>query len=167
MEIGLSFGSNKGDRLAALAEARDTIGGMAGVEEIAASAVYETEPVDVEEKHRDEFFLNAALIVESGINIRELAGRLRRIEARMGRERSADRNAPRIIDVDVIYAEDLVIAEDSLAVPHPRWAERRFVVQPLAEIRPDLVVPGCELNVKEVLDSLPMKPGVSVYSKEW
>lgn len=165
--MGLSLGSNVGDRLAALQNARDAIAGIPGVAVVAVSPVYETEPVDVEPEHRGLMFLNAVLVVQSDIGIRRLADELRSIEDRLGRERGEDRNAPRIIDIDVIYAGDLVLKGDGLDLPHPRWSGRRFVVKPLADVRPGLVMPGHIRTVGETLAAMPETSEVSLNRLEW
>jgi 2-amino-4-hydroxy-6-hydroxymethyldihydropteridine diphosphokinase len=72
----------------------------------------------------------------------------------MGRVRGVERNAPRVIDLDILYVDDLIFNEAELILPHPRLAERRFVLEPLAEIRPEIVIPGQHLTVRELLDLL-------------
>ena len=85
----------------------------------------------------------------------------------MGRHRSLDRFAPRAIDIDIIYAGPSRIESGGLVLPHPRWLERRFVVQPLADIRPDLQLPGSQRTVKEVLDTLPEDSHVVLLTRDW
>jgi 2-amino-4-hydroxy-6-hydroxymethyldihydropteridine diphosphokinase len=167
MEVGLSLGTNIGDRLKFLETARVKITGIDGVTETARSPVYETEPVEVTQEYADEAFLNAVLIISTHLEPDALADALHQIEDQMGRTRTADRNAPRPIDLDVLYVERLSIQNDSLTVPHPRWNERRFVIQPLADIRPDLVLPGDPRPVSEILLSLPTEPNVVLFSQEW
>ena len=167
MEIGISLGSNLGDRLENLRRARDRLAALEGVKVAACSRVYETEPVDVRAAHRGKAFLNAVLIVESALTPRALAGALWKIEAAMGRVRETDRNAPRPIDLDIVYAGDETICEADLRVPHPRWTKRRFVVQPLAEVRPERVLPGETRRVNEVLDALPERPWARVFEEAW
>jgi 7,8-dihydro-6-hydroxymethylpterin-pyrophosphokinase len=82
-------------------------------------------------------------------------------------ERTEDRNAPRPIDIDIIYAGDQVIDSGGLEVPHPRWAERRFVVEPLCDIRPSLVIPEEHKPVSEILRTLPADDGLSVLDEAW
>ena len=167
IEIGLSLGSNTGHRLANLQDARAAIRRIPGVDVVAASPVYETEPVDVSPAHRHLPFLNAVLVLRSGVDAERLAGQMHAIEAELGRERTADRNAPRPIDIDLIYAGDLTLRTAALRVPHPRWAERRFVVEPLAAVRPGLRLPGESRTVAEVLSSLPRTPNVVVFLSTW
>lgn len=167
MEYGLSLGSNLGDRLANLSEARRRIARLDTTGIVAVSRVYETEPVEVAPEFADVAFLNAAMAIESRLDPEEVSAALHAVESEMGRARVADRNAPRPVDVDIIYADGLHIATGTLVVPHPRWAERRFVVQPLADIRPDLVIVSGGPTVKETLLSLPRKPEVIPFAREW
>ena len=167
MEFGLSLGSNLGDRVAHLREARKRIRAIEGLQVAACSSLYETEPVGVRPEFRDRRFLNAVLAVECALLPDALAARLHAIEAEMGRVRGEDRNAPRPVDIDVIYAERVQIRSETLTIPHPRWAERRFVAQPLAEIRPALVLPGVALSVEQVLRSLPYHPEVVLCRRRW
>lgn len=166
MEIGLSLGSNLGDRLANLREARRLIHSVPGVSPVACAPVYETEPVDVPPRYAALAFLNTVLVVEHNDPV-GLAAAAHGIEDRMGRRRSDDRNAPRVIDIDVIYSDGISLNEPGLVVPHPRWMERRFVVQPLADVRPELVLPGTDLTVRGLLLTLPAEPKVFVIAPEW
>lgn len=158
MEYGLGLGSNLGDRQAWLARAAERVAALPSVRVIARSSIYETEPVDVQPEYRDCAFLNAVLIVVAPDAAEALAERLRVIETELGRVRQEDRNAPRVIDIDLIYADTLLVETAGLTLPHPRWAERRFVVQPLADIRPDLVLPGQTRTVSQILAALPPRP---------
>ena len=167
MEIGLCLGTNLGDRMDNLRAAADALASIDGIEIVERSPVYETEPVDVSPQYRDQAFLNAVLIVDTSLDAREVARHVHRIEAEMGRERSEDRNAPRIIDIDVIYAGGLQLESEELTVPHREWAGRRFVVQPLADVRPDLVMPGLTRSVRDVLLSLPREPKVVPFETRW
>ena len=167
MEYALSLGTNLGDRLKYLELARQTISAHRDIEITAVSALYETEPVDVDPEFSEMNYLNAAIIIETDLSPRELSEETHAIEAEMGRSRSGDINAPRMIDIDIIYAENLVIENERLVIPHPRWAERRFVVQPLADVRPKLIVEGQTLRVEEILLSLPQTPEVLPYSSQW
>jgi 2-amino-4-hydroxy-6-hydroxymethyldihydropteridine diphosphokinase len=112
-------------------------------------------------------YLNTVLIVESATDLLPLSRQLHGIEDRMGRRRGPDRNGPRPIDIDILYANGLSLATAEVRVPHPRWKERRFVVQPLAEVRPDLALPGEPRTVSEVLRSLPERPRVTCFTKQW
>ena len=155
MEIGLSLGSNLEDRLANLSAAKDHIANLDGVTVVDQSPVYETAPVDVPTAFNDLLFLNAVIIIESDIHPHLLLRLFSSIEEQMGRKRRSQRNAPRAIDIDIIYAGQEVVADDTIILPHPRWAERAFVVTPLSDVRPDVRLPGTAGPVKEVLLALP------------
>lgn len=155
MEIGFSLGSNLGDRLANLREAADRIQAFPGTAILARSRVYETAPVGVKPQYRDLAYLNAVLIVATDLPVEEVSLRIHAIETDMGRVRTEDRFAPRPIDIDILYAGGDIRDDDSLTLPHPRWAERRFVVQPLADVRPNLVIPGYGQTVARILAALP------------
>jgi 2-amino-4-hydroxy-6-hydroxymethyldihydropteridine diphosphokinase len=166
MEICLSLGSNVGNRLANLRRARELIGGLSGVKPIAFSAIYETEPIGVPAQFRKKFFLNAILLIECA-NSDTLIVQLQTLEIAMGRGANRVPNEPRPIDIDIVYAGRRCIRTGNLIVPHPRWAERRFVVRPLADVRPDLVVPGERRTVAEILSALPKVPKVVLFRRKW
>jgi 2-amino-4-hydroxy-6-hydroxymethyldihydropteridine diphosphokinase len=89
------------------------------------------------------------------------------IEYTMGRRRQADRNAPRPIDIDLLYAGDRFLDDEHLTVPHPRWQERAFVVIPLADVRPNLVLPGAQQSVGEIRQQLSEPCGVRLFKESW
>ena len=167
MEAGLSLGTNLGDRLAALVEAKRLLVSRLGLTILAQSPVYETEPVGVPPEYRHLRFLNAILIVSCATISHECMDHLHEIEDLMGRKRQLDRNAPRPIDIDLIYLNGQTIQSGGLVVPHPRWAERRFVVQPLADVRPDLILPGQTKTVREILRDLKAPEQVELFSGSW
>lgn len=167
METGLGLGSNLGDRQATLVEARRRILSWPDVRLAAQSPLYETEPVGVRPEHQDKKFLNTVLVLESPLDGHAWYARLRDLETELGRERSLDRYAPRTLDIDILFVGDTRVESGGLKIPHPHWAERRFVVQPLADIRPDLVVPGQTRTVRQVLADLPPAPAVALAAKTW
>jgi 2-amino-4-hydroxy-6-hydroxymethyldihydropteridine diphosphokinase len=167
MEAALSLGSNLGNRMENLRRARAGIGKVPGVRLLASSSVYETDPVDVAAEHRDRKFLNAAVLVETELTPEALAGRLQALETALGRRRCADRNAPRVVDIDLLYVGAERRERPELRLPHPRWTERRFVVQPLADVAPDRVLPGETRTVREILAGLPAVPAVRLHSRDW
>lgn len=167
VEVGLSLGSNLGDRLANLQNARERVAAIPGVKLLASSAVYETEPVDVPAEFADKPFLNAVIIVSCALDIRVLHKKLTAIEADMGRQRGPERNAPRPIDIDILYAGQECIADAGLAIPHPRWTKRRFVVEPLSDVRPDLKLPGEPQTVRDVLAAFPHESACDVCARNW
>ncbi len=167
MEYGLSFGTNQGDALGHLIDGGRRVAAIPGIVCTARSRIYETDPVDVQQQYRDVMFLNSVMIVEGRLSPEELSECLHVIEADMGRVRTADRNAPRTIDIDIIYAGNLRIDTPRLTIPHHRWSERRFVVEPLCDVRPELVLPGAEKTVRDILNSLPPLPAARALDESW
>ena len=158
-EAGVSLGSNLGDRLANLRGAVRLLAGTPGVRAIGRSSVYETEPVDVPAEFIGRTYLNAVAVFEVSISIREWSDRCHAVEAALGRVRTGHHH-PRTIDVDLLYCGDAVRNEPHLHLPHPQIASRRFVCEPLAELRPDLRLPGLPGSVAELLAVLPARPAV-------
>jgi 2-amino-4-hydroxy-6-hydroxymethyldihydropteridine diphosphokinase len=167
MEIGLSLGSNLGDRLSNLKQARLKISTIQDVNIIVSSPVYETEPVDVLQEYAGMPFLNAVIILTSEWDVTKILDRFLSVEKEMGRETKNGKNLPRIIDIDIIYAGNLVVKRENGGIPHPRWSQRRFVVQPLSDIRPHLRIPGEKRMVSEVLLALPLTPKVVLFAQQW
>jgi 2-amino-4-hydroxy-6-hydroxymethyldihydropteridine diphosphokinase len=136
----VGIGSNLGEPEGQIAAALDRLAAEEGVELVAVSALRETEPVGYLEQPN---FLNGAVRIETGLSARELLQRLLAIETRLGRVRGeGPRFGPRTIDLDLLVYGDERIDEPGLIVPHPRLAERRFALEPLAELAPGLEVPG-------------------------
>jgi 2-amino-4-hydroxy-6-hydroxymethyldihydropteridine diphosphokinase len=155
VEIGLSLGSNLDQRLEHLREATRRITLLPGTHLLAKAPIYETEPVDVKEEYRHLEYLNTVIIIESTMDLDAFSSAIHKIEADMGRVRTDDRNAPRVIDIDVLYADNVERNDGVLNLPHPKWAHRRFVLQPLADVRPFLHLPGEPRPVSELLKALP------------
>ncbi len=135
MRVFLSFGSNVGDRAEHL---RAGVGIVAGTDPYRLSRVYETEPVGG--VAQDDFW-NLVVELETSASPHELLARAQRAEADAGRTREV-RWGPRTLDVDVLLVGDQVVDDEELTVPHPRLAERAFVLVPLAELAPELVADG-------------------------
>jgi 2-amino-4-hydroxy-6-hydroxymethyldihydropteridine diphosphokinase len=129
----VGVGSNLGDREATIRAAIDSLPGV-----VAVSELRETDPVGVTEQPP---FLNGAVAVETDLSARELLDALLTIERVLGRERR-ERWGPRTIDLDLLLYGGETVEEPGLSVPHPRLHERRFALEPLAELDPELVVPG-------------------------
>jgi 2-amino-4-hydroxy-6-hydroxymethyldihydropteridine diphosphokinase len=167
METGFCLGSNMGGRLHLLRQAKTLILLDPQVRFIDQSPVYETEPVGVKPQYEAMKFLNAILIVESPYTADEWLVKIKKIEQVLHRVRTADRNAPRTIDIDILFCGDQIVDSDLLQVPHARWAERLFVVRPLADVRPDLVLPGTESPVRKILAQMPDSDDVRLFSEKW
>lgn len=154
----LSLGSNVGDRAANLRSALDRLAAAGLVK--AVSSFYDTEPVDFPDQ---PWFLNCVLALETDKSPRELLEHALAIEADMGRRRTVVKG-PRIVDIDILLAGNRVIKESGLKIPHPAMQERRFVLEPLAEIAADAMHPVLKKTVRELLAALP--PGQSVRPTE-
>jgi 2-amino-4-hydroxy-6-hydroxymethyldihydropteridine diphosphokinase len=153
MRVGIALGSNLGDRGAGLLAGFGLLKALdSGV---IVSGIYESDPVDCPEGSPP--FLNAVAEMEFGGDLCELLDRLQGMERKLGRAEVRERNAPRPLDLDILYADDLVLREERLILPHPRMAERTFVLQPLAEIAPGRVLPGFDRDVTRLLEDLLLK----------
>jgi 2-amino-4-hydroxy-6-hydroxymethyldihydropteridine diphosphokinase len=134
----VGIGSNLGDREATLRRAIELLAAEDGIEVLAVSELRETEPVGPVEQGP---FLNGAVRLATELPPRELLERLLAIEQRLGRVRN-ERFGPRTIDLDLLLYGEQVIDEPGLTIPHPRLHERRFALDPVAELAPDLFIPG-------------------------
>lgn len=134
----VGLGANVGNRRENLDRAVELLGAEPGVRVFAVSSVRETDPVGYEDQPR---FLNAACAVDTELGPRDLLERLLAIERALGRERTGPRFGPRTIDLDLLLYGSETIDEPGLTVPHPRLAERLFVLEPLHELAPQLVLP--------------------------
>ena len=152
--VYLSLGSNLGDRAANLRLALEKLGQLGTVK--AVSAFYETEPVQLASQ---PWFLNCAAKFDTEKMPRQLIAAILNLEQAMGRKRK-QKNGPRVIDIDVLLFGTSVIETTGLTVPHPRMHERRFVLEPLAEIAPELRHPVFKRTIRELRDALP--PGQTV-----
>jgi 2-amino-4-hydroxy-6-hydroxymethyldihydropteridine diphosphokinase len=146
----VGLGSNLGDRDAYLHAALGALAVEPGIEVVAVSSFRDTDPLGVVDQPR---FLNAATQLETTLTARAVLERLLAIERRLGRTRGGERFGPRTIDLDLLLYGDERLDEPGLEVPHPRLHERRFALEPLAELDPGLVVPG-HGRVDELLASL-------------
>ena len=144
--VYIALGSNLGDRAEQLRTAREQIASP-GLRIVRASSIYETAPRDIEDQ---PWFLNQVVECETDLFPRQLLARLKKIERAMGRKKRVAKG-PREIDLDILFYGDSVVKAAELEVPHPRMAERRFVLEPLAEIAPEKRHPGTRRTVKEML----------------
>jgi 2-amino-4-hydroxy-6-hydroxymethyldihydropteridine diphosphokinase len=143
----VGLGSNLGDREATLLRALELLDAEAGVAVTAVSALRDTEPVGYVNQPR---FLNGVAVVDTELPARELLDRLLIVERSLGRRRDGPRFGPRTVDLDLLLYGDATIEEPGLSVPHPRLGERRFVLEPLAELDPSLTLP----DGRKVIDLL-------------
>jgi 2-amino-4-hydroxy-6-hydroxymethyldihydropteridine diphosphokinase len=134
----LGLGANEGDRLASLRAARDALPSH-GVDVVASSSVYETEPQGEVEDQAD--FLNACLAVETSLGPEELLDACKAVERELGRVPGGPRHGPRPIDVDLLLLDGLERRTERLTLPHPEIRARRFVLEPLLELDPELTLP--------------------------
>lgn len=156
-EAGVSLGSNLGDRAANLREAVRRLAETPGVRLLARSSDWETEPVDVPPAFADQAYFNAVAVFEVSLPLDDWSARCHAVERELGRVRTGYHH-PRTIDVDLLYFGDAVRDEPHLRLPHPQIASRRFVCAPLAEVRPDLRLPGLPGTVADLLAALPETP---------
>jgi len=146
----VGLGSNLGDREAALRRAVELLDREPGIRVVAVSSLRETDPVGFPDQPR---FLNGACVLETDLSPRALLERLLGVERALGRRRDGPRFGPRTVDLDLLLYGRETVDEPGLTVPHPRFAERRFVLEPLAELEPDLELPDGR-RVADVLAEL-------------
>ncbi|HUK53886.1 MAG TPA: 2-amino-4-hydroxy-6-hydroxymethyldihydropteridine diphosphokinase [Candidatus Binatia bacterium] len=148
--IHLGLGSNLGDRAAYLEQAITALA-AAGVTVVRCSSFYATEPIGFAPQH---WFLNAVVQAETDLMPRQLLHATQEVERSLGRRRMV-RNGPRTVDIDILFYGGNVVRMPDLEIPHPRMAERRFVLVPLREIAPGLRHPTLRLSIAELLAATP------------
>jgi 2-amino-4-hydroxy-6-hydroxymethyldihydropteridine diphosphokinase len=151
--VYIALGSNLGDRVENLLLARERIASP-HVRLTRASSIYETAPREIVDQ---PWFLNQVIVAETTLFPRQLLARLLGIEREMGRQRSIAKG-PRVIDLDILLFGEAVIHAAGLEIPHPRMAERRFVLEPLAELAPALRPPRSSRTVEEMLRNVMDQP---------
>jgi len=135
----VGLGGNLGDPAAALQDALDALDRIFGVELTAVSSVYQSAPVGLSAQPD---FLNAVARIDTSLEPGELLEQLLRIETEQGRVRVGERFGPRLIDLDLLLYNETALQSEGLTLPHPRMLERRFVLEPLAELEGDMSLPG-------------------------
>jgi 2-amino-4-hydroxy-6-hydroxymethyldihydropteridine diphosphokinase len=166
MRAGIALGTNLGDRLSNFRQARTEIEALNKVSgPFLASAIYETEPVGCEPGAPK--FLNAVIEFEYAGSAQELLGQLAAIERSLGRPAEHKKNSSRPIDLDLLYFGRAEIEMSGLRLPHPGITERQFVLRPLADIRPDLILPNQTEPIRALLARLPDSPAVVRLETEW
>jgi 2-amino-4-hydroxy-6-hydroxymethyldihydropteridine diphosphokinase len=152
--VYLSLGSNVGDRAANLNSALERLQALGKIEKV--SSFYETEPVEIVNQ---PWFLNCAVMLETEKMPKQLLAGILDVEQQMGRRRT-QKKGPRAIDIDILLFGNSIIDTKGLTIPHPALHERRFVLEPLAEIAPDVRHPVFKRTMRELRDALP--PGQAV-----
>jgi len=176
MNVGIALGSNLGDRLANLRAARETIvrlvhqrtdspGRASNKASVLVSPIYETDPIGCEPGASK--FLNSVLEIEYDGDPTDLLQKLIRIEESLGRDRDHARNVSRKIDIDLLYAGELNVENERLHLPHPRMHLRKFALQPLADIRPGLILPNQTKTVLELLAQIKDSTKVICFAEKW
>jgi 2-amino-4-hydroxy-6-hydroxymethyldihydropteridine diphosphokinase len=167
MNFGIALGSNLGDRLHHLQSALGaTLRLVPGAQLLAAAPVYETSPVDC--PPGSQSFFNTVIEIAADVEPLKLLQELRRIETELGRPNAHEHHAPRTVDLDLLYAGDVAMRQPELTLPHPRLHQRRFVLQPLADIRPELLLPGHTQNVAALLAALVSpEPPLRLVTGDW
>ena len=158
--IYIGIGSNLGDRRKNMERALELMAEKVALQQV--SSVYETEPVGYKQQ---PLFLNLVCKADTELDPQELLEYLKEIELGMGRKASFP-NAPRIIDLDILFYDDIVVENDELTVPHPRLTERAFVLVPLEEIARELIHPIEKKTIKQLLFELGNKSGVYKYDRD-
>jgi 2-amino-4-hydroxy-6-hydroxymethyldihydropteridine diphosphokinase len=153
--VHLSLGSNVGDRAANLNTAIDHLRALGEV--VAVSSFYETEPVEFTAQ---PWFLNCAVALSTDKTPKEMLAGILEIEQKLGRRR-AQKKGPRIIDIDILLFGNSILDDPGLTIPHPAMHERRFVLEPLAEIAPDARHPVLMQTIQQLRDTLPAGQVVS------
>ncbi len=149
----LGLGSNIGDKFSNIKKTIEKISDSENFNILKSSSIYETPPKGYEEQ---AFFLNCVLKTETNLNINEVLPVLQKIEKEIGRKKTF-KWGPRVIDIDILFFNDVVADYPDLIVPHPYIAERAFVLVPFSEIEKDFIHPVYKKSIKELLSQLPEK----------
>jgi 2-amino-4-hydroxy-6-hydroxymethyldihydropteridine diphosphokinase len=153
--IGTNLGNRKNNLEHAVARIKEYIGAV-----LNSSSVYETEPWGFQ---ADDKFLNMVVKVDTELTPSGLLGRILMIESLLGRQRGSERYSSRVIDIDILFYEDMIVDEESLKIPHPLLARRRFVLVPLCELASDMVHPVLKKSITDLLELCDDKSEVKRY----
>jgi 2-amino-4-hydroxy-6-hydroxymethyldihydropteridine diphosphokinase len=165
MRAGIALGSNVGDRLTHLRTGYRQVANLSSDPgAVRCSSIYETSPVD--SPPDASLYLNAVMEIEYGRPAISLLDSLLKIERALGRPSKRPRNAPRTIDLDLLYLGNLTLNSPEIIIPHPRITQRRFVLKPLADIAPELVLPGQLLSIVDLLIHLKSEEEVTKMKEE-
>ncbi len=147
----ISVGSNMGDTVQNCCHGIDLLCKDDAIDLVAKSPFYKTEPVDYLDQ---DWFINAALYLRTSLSPLALLEKTQSVQKAVGRKGGGVRFGPRILDLDIIFYDDLILDSPKLVIPHPRMAKRRFVLQPICDIDPTVTHPGLGQNVQELLNQL-------------
>ena len=165
--VGIALGTNLGNRLSNLKQARDMLRALVDPESHYLQApIYQSEPVDCTDDSPD--FYNTVIELDYTGKPYDLLAKTQGIEFHLGRESVYERNSPRVIDIDILYFGDEVMHEEILFIPHPRLTDRLFVLHPLMDIRSDLILPGDEATIAEHLKHIDTaEPELNLVQSLW
>ena len=149
-KTAIGIGSNQGDSVRICRETFEVLGNHPAIRNLKTSSLYLTSPVG---PHEQAWFINAAAVMETGLEPPALLELLLNVEKSFGRVRTA-KWGPRTLDLDILFYENVQLDLPGLKVPHPLMSERLFVLKPLAEIEPEWVHPGLGLSVREMLNRI-------------
>jgi 2-amino-4-hydroxy-6-hydroxymethyldihydropteridine diphosphokinase len=150
----LSLGSNIEPRKSFIEKAVQELAALPGTQHLCCSSIHETEPVGVPEAERGLFFLNAVVVLQTSLSVQAFSKAIHAIEERLGRTRTGVYGTARTLDIDIIAFGDTIMSTPDLTLPHPRAHHRAFVLNPLAELLPDYVLPGHQQTVTQLLNRL-------------
>lgn len=145
--VYIGIGSNIGDAVGNCKKGIEEIGGIRGNKIVSLSSFYRTEPIG---QIKQDWFINCVVKVETSLMPHPLLAALQGVEKKLGRNRNTG-GGPRIIDIDILLFNGLIINEEGLNIPHPRMHERRFVLEPLSEIDENLIHPVIKKSVRRLL----------------
>jgi 2-amino-4-hydroxy-6-hydroxymethyldihydropteridine diphosphokinase len=161
-KVFLGLGSNLGDKRENLYNAKIMIEESIG-QVIDSSSIYESDPWGFESKDK---FLNMVLVVETSLTPTALLKKILDIESRLGRIRGEAKFISRIIDIDILLYNNLIVDDSLLKIPHPRIPERKFVLVPLCEVAAELIHPVCKKTILTMLNECKDHGGVVMYKKK-
>ena len=149
--VFISIGSNMGDKIAVCEKAVEHIDSSLNMSLLAVSKYYKTEPVDYLDQ---DWFVNLAVKIKTDISPENLLQQLKNIEKLLGTQKKYIRFGPRILDLDIIFYDNIIIDTENIQIPHPRMHKRRFVLKPISDIEPDFIHPIIKISVKKLLYGL-------------
>ncbi len=158
----IGIGSNLGSPAENCLKAIEHLNAHSDLTLLTQSSLYQSEPFGLPDQ---DWFVNAAIQLTTGLSPEDLLQACLSIEQSMGRTRN-EKWGPRIIDLDILFYDDLILKQDGLEIPHPGIPERSFVLEPMNEIAPDLIHPSLKISVQELLDKIPSPQEIKRISSE-